>query len=637
MDHVFWVHGTSKARFESAYLNIARILNLPGQEESTGDIVQRVHDWLSNDENNSYLMVLDNADDRELWIRPSLRNSSSQKSSRPLIELLPRGSHGRILITTRDSHLGQTLTESKHDPIKVLRLEPREARILLQSKLQEESELTTEDTDHLVSSLDYLPLTITQAAAYLREVDMTASEYIELLRAGESDIPELLEESIDDPVRDRGAPNSIFQTWKISFDQISTQNSRAADILSLMAMYDRQAIGQELLKRAEDTTLAFKAAVARLKAFSLITEEKGNESKSPKYSMHRLVQISTHRWLEEHGKLQSCQEEAVINVARFHPLLVDFKVWPILNELKSHAQKVLKYELNTSSVQIHRSNILHALGHYCLEQGQDTQAQTYLLEAKAIRVEYLGFDHEHTLTSMGFLGVSYNKLNKWKKAQDIQLQVLGITKRILGPDHRLTLKTSSRLAITYNKQSYFGDGLELQVNVLKSMKEILGPEHPDTLTEMTNLAYTYYKMKRLEEASELGQQSMQMRMRVLGKMHPDTVTSMSNLALTYEAQNRWKDAEQLYRQVVEARSITLGPDHLKTQRAKANLEHRLRGQKPRDSSRINRNRPMQLTPSTRLPENRDCKVVQRNEVSRGSSAPPTLRWSDLRELFGDLK
>ena len=541
------MHGTSRARFETAYLQIARTLNLPGQEDSTLSIVQRVYDWLSCGDNGSWLMVLDNADDREHWISPSLGNFSSEKSSGPLVDLLPRGSHGRILITTRDSHLGRTLTESKHDPLQVLRLEPQEARTLLQSKLQEDVELSIEDADHLANALEHLPLTITQAAAYLKEVDITASEYIGLLRAGESDIPELLEESMDDSIRDREVSNSIFQTWRISFDQISAQNQRAADTLSLMAMYDRQEIPQYLLQRAEGTALAFRVAVAKLKAFSLITEEKGDANTSSKYSMHRLVQISTQKWLQEHEKFRNWQEEAVISISQHYPLLVGYDVWSIMSELKSHAQTVLEYKLDTASIQIHRANILHASGHYCLEQGQDSLAQTYLLESRDLRVQYLGLDHEHTLTSMGFLGVSYSKLDNWREAQKIQLQVLELAKQVLGLNHRLTLKTSSRLAIIYNKQGQFKDGHELQTQVLELMKRVLGPKHPDTLTEMTNLAYTYFKLKQREDAAELGQQSLQMRTQVLGKTHPDTVTSMSNLALTYESQNRWKEAEQLER------------------------------------------------------------------------------------------
>ena len=66
-----------------------------------------------------------------------------------------------------------------------------------------------------------------------------------------------------------------------------------------MAMLDRQGISQELLRNDGESTLQFRAAISKLKAFSFIIEEK----KMSKYSMHRLVQLSTQQWLEHLGKV----------------------------------------------------------------------------------------------------------------------------------------------------------------------------------------------------------------------------------------------------------------------------------------------------------------------------------------------
>ncbi|MCJ1471288.1 hypothetical protein MMC07_009936 [Pseudocyphellaria aurata] len=305
---VFWVHGASKARFETAYQQIAGRLELPGRQDREVDHLQLVSDWLSDEEHGSWLMVLDNADDRDLWLPPSAR--------KPLITYLPRGHHGRILITSRDNQLGYSLVEGKHDPIKVTRLGPIEARHLLQSKLFDGNELGDKDADKLTALLEYLPLTITQAAAYLKEIREPVTQYLDLLKNRTSDIPDILEESVDDPGRDREdreASNSVFLTWRISFDHISRQSERAADTLSLMAMLDRQAISLELLQRPEDKErpLELKAAISKLKAFAFIAEENVPST----YSLHRLVQISTQRWLDHHNRLLTWQEAAVSAVA----------------------------------------------------------------------------------------------------------------------------------------------------------------------------------------------------------------------------------------------------------------------------------------------------------------------------------
>ena len=71
--HVFWVHGGSKAKFEASYTKIARLLDLPGREDRDTDKLELVRDWLNEEEKPPWVMVLDNADDNELWLRPPQR------------------------------------------------------------------------------------------------------------------------------------------------------------------------------------------------------------------------------------------------------------------------------------------------------------------------------------------------------------------------------------------------------------------------------------------------------------------------------------------------------------------------------------------------------------------------------------
>lgn len=77
----------------------------------------------------------------------------------------------------------------------------------------------------------------------------------------------------------------------ISFDRISQQDPRAADLLSLMAMLDRQAIAENFLREEEEPEMDFIAAIQKLKAFSLIVEE----TEAEVFSMHRLIQLSVQK------------------------------------------------------------------------------------------------------------------------------------------------------------------------------------------------------------------------------------------------------------------------------------------------------------------------------------------------------
>lgn len=167
----------------------------------------------------------------------------------PLINFLPRGSHGSLLISTRDNKLGKGFTNFKQRPIDVLLFGQREAETPLRSKILDEDRISQQDANNITNALDYLPLAITQAAAYLNQIDIPIAKYIQLFRAGKAETSDLLKQELHDPGRDQEIQNSVFHTWMISFNRISRQDPRAADMFSLMAMLDRQAIAEKLFEK----------------------------------------------------------------------------------------------------------------------------------------------------------------------------------------------------------------------------------------------------------------------------------------------------------------------------------------------------------------------------------------------------
>jgi hypothetical protein len=85
---VFWVHGSSIARFDQAYNEIARKLQLPGLGDPNVDIRRAVSEWLSDGENGPWLFVLDNADDQEVLFEGSSQKSLGQQGEQHLAELV---------------------------------------------------------------------------------------------------------------------------------------------------------------------------------------------------------------------------------------------------------------------------------------------------------------------------------------------------------------------------------------------------------------------------------------------------------------------------------------------------------------------------------------------------------------------
>ncbi len=65
-------------------------------------------------------------------------------------------------------------------------------------------------SSELLEVLGYLPLAITQAAAYIGENSITVLEYLEAFCAEDSDIQNLLSEDLPDLRRDFESQNSVI-------------------------------------------------------------------------------------------------------------------------------------------------------------------------------------------------------------------------------------------------------------------------------------------------------------------------------------------------------------------------------------------------------------------------------------------
>ncbi|OCK99064.1 TPR-like protein [Cenococcum geophilum 1.58] len=576
--HVFWVHGGNKVRFEAAYQEMARTMKIPGFDDPKINTLQLVSDWLTDEDNGSWLMVLDNADDAEVWTEPAIQESSQQDGlyrSAPLIDYIPRGLHCFVLITTRNGQLGETLAEVKREkPIDVLPLVPKDAESLLRRKLSENDDISQEDANEITEALDYLPLAITQAAAYLDQNRITAAEYLHLFRDGEADTSELLEQDIYDAGRDYEIQNSIFRTWKISFDQILKQDPRAAEVLSLMAMLDRQAISENLLRKNEERKLKFNAAIQKLKAFSLITEE----IKPSIFSMHRLIQLSTQMWLEHQNELSRWQEAALSTVAECCPLNGNYENWISLEAISPHLQVVLDYQFSTKPCQLQRAKILFTLGWYNYEQGRYSKAYQLYLESLVLRESNLGPEHSDTLDSINNLALVLWSQGKYGEAEKMHRRVLGVREKVLGLEHSGTLNCINNLALVLRSQGRYGEAEKMHRRVLEVREKVLGLEHSDTLNCINNLALVLRSQGRYDEAEKMHRRVLEVRGKVLGPEHPNTLTSVNNLAFVLRSQGNYNEAEEIHQRALKVREKVLGPEHPGTMTSMNNLAEVLRSQ-----------------------------------------------------------
>ncbi|KAH8689661.1 violaceus kinesin [Talaromyces proteolyticus] len=550
---VFWISSVSPESVEQAYIRIAQHLRL--RDVGQADVKVRVKSYLSHETAGRWLLICDNADDMEMWV-------SRNRITPSLNEYLPQSDHGCLLFTTRNRKLAQRLAPSHI--ISLPEIDEPTAKELLKKSLFR-SDLLNEPTitTTLLQQLTFLPLAITQAAAYINANDIGIADYVGILQEQEHDIIELLSEDFEDEGRYVETQNPVATTWLVSFNQIQRLNSLAAEYLSFMACIDPRNIPLSLLPQAASQKKKIDA-LGLLKAYNFTTMHKDGL-----LSLHQLVHLATRNWMRQNNLLYP---SACKTADRFKEVFPDnnHKNRSLWREYLPHALFLIgKHSFNDDkSCYVH---LLERIGGCLDSDGRYNEAEIFFRDALHVQQKRYDRNHPNTLSSIGNLASIYQKQGRWNEAEELEVQVLKTCKTVLGIEHPDTLSSMGNLATIYYQQGRWEEAEELQMQALERKKTVLGTEHPNTLSSMGNLASIYRKQGRWKEAEELGMQVLKTRKIALGIEHPDTLSSMSNLASIYRKQGRWKEAEKLEVQVLMTCETVLGIEHPDTLSSMGNL------------------------------------------------------------------
>ncbi|KAJ5883102.1 uncharacterized protein N7473_009988 [Penicillium subrubescens] len=567
--HVFWIYAGSAVRFEQGYQEIARRLALPGWDNPKVDILELVHEWLSDERNGEWLMTVDNADDAAVFFGNKISsNSQDRKISKSLVRYLPQSSTGYIIFTTRDKRAGERLA-GREKPIEILPMNAVDSLNLLRGRIPED-EWSDDEAMKLVEELAYLPLAITQAAAFISENCLTVSEYLELLATGEEDLKDLLSEDLEDLRRDLDTENSVIRTWKLSFDQISREKARAAQILSLMAVLDHHRAPRMLLRQEGETEVGFRTALGALQAFSLISAEK---DKDAAVRMHRLVALSTKKWLELTGMLRHWQTEALRVLSVKFPGRDSYlyENWPVLEALTPHAQLVFSYTFSTAADLLECAKLLDFAALYDLTNGKYSEAYEKCLKSLDIRENLLPADHPLTLDSAQTLGETLLHLGELASARSMLQKAVTGREKSLGELHPDTLESVSDLTITLLELNELAAAEETALRALRGREQILGEDHPDTFVSLNILSMLRQCQGDLESAKETTEKVLEWRQSSLGPENPHTIMTLNNLAVLQYRRGEHELAKNTLMTVLAGEEKLLGADGYDIQVSLSNL------------------------------------------------------------------
>ena len=564
---MFWIHASTKSRFEQAYREIAEKLELPERHNPNANVLQLVYNWLSNESNGQWHMILDNVDDGSVFLGSNNAmppNKQAIDTQPPLEIFLPQSQNGSILITSRNSTAASNLVDTFGKIVSVEPMQEEDSVDLLKTKIPAEK-CSEGDLKALSQALEGIPLAITQAAAYIRSRPrVTVSKYLNLLQESDTNLATLLDNNeTKDLRRDHSIRHAVITTWQISFNQIQLIWPEAADLLALMSMFDRQSIPESILYDGRGR-LQFEDAVAPLISFSLIkarsTKQLELHVREHLFEMHDLVQLATRKWLEIQRKMGKWQKASLRIMAAAFPS-GEHETWAACRALLPHARKVLGYALEETEATLDRATIEDNIVWYLLQVGEYAAAEKIGRNVIVLREEILGVENLDTLISVSHLGSVLASQGKYKEAEAMHRRALKGRQKVLGVEHPKTLTSIGNLGSVLQRQGKYKEAEVLQQQALEGREKVLGVQHPDTLTSASNLGLVLSRQGKYKEAEAIHQQALERREKELGIEHAHTLTSVSNLGSALERQGKYNKAEGMYRRALQGRKKVLGEEH----------------------------------------------------------------------------
>ena len=537
---VLWTRAETEAELVAGMVEIAAVLDLPEKDAQEQELAgQAVLRWLK--ENDSWLLVLDNADTPEM-----------------VASLLPTAPRGHILVTSR----AQSFVALGMEPLKLETLSPDEARHFLMRRSLRESSTSEEAlaVDELAKTLGYLPLALEQAGAF---ISVHTSRFVDYLASYQRRQLALLAKG-----KPQEYPESVATTWSLNIEQIKPP--AATEILRVTAFWASEKIPVEILiegaEHLGDTLSSALAGAAEdplvldellrgLSRYSLI--ERDLDSRT--LNVHRMLQAVVRGSLDAETERLWAQR-SVKALKRAYPP-VEFGNWPVCERLQAHARAAASVIGELSLSLEEAGSLLNEAGGYAWNRGRYAEAEPLYQRSVAIKEQALGPDHPSLATSLNNLALLFKAQGRYAEAESLYQRSVTIKEQALGSDHPSLATSLNNLALLYKTQGNYAEAEPLYQRAVAINEQALGPDHPSLATSLSNLANLYSDQGRYAEAEPLYLRDMAITEQALGPDHPSLATSLNNLATLYRDQGRYAEAEPLYLRDIAITEQALGPDH----------------------------------------------------------------------------
>jgi hypothetical protein len=539
VDLVVWVTATSRADIVSRYAQAAA--DVTGVEDrSAEDGAARFVAWLERFDHR-WLVVIDDLTDPNdlvgLWP--------------------PTTTNGWTLVTSR--RRDAALLAGRH-PVDVDLFTTYEAAKYLSQKLGSESD-RLDEAEALAKDLGYLPLALSQAAAYIVDQRISCAGYRQRLSGRV--LRRLAPAALPDDYRTK-----LAATFALSINVADTLDpiGLASPVIELAALLDPNdapinvfataAVTAYCADRIEqpvdaDDTLD---ALRLLQRFSLaVVDETASTIR-----VHSLVQRAVRE------ATQTAHQQGLAEAAAYGLRTL----WPDIERDHSYSQL-----LRANTAALHAAagpllwtggvayGILYKAGNSLAEVGSIAEAVEHYAWLHSEAARRLGADHRHTLTARANLAHYRGAAGDVGGAVTALEGLLDDQLRLVGADHLDTLDTRHDLARWRGEAGDVIGAVTALEALLADRLRLLGPDHAYTLDTRKSLASWRGRAGDVASAVAELEKLATHQSQILGADHTSVFATRLSLAWWWGEAGRIADALETYESLIAEQIQRLGPDH----------------------------------------------------------------------------
>jgi len=558
-DHIFWVHGDSHEAFNNSYLEMGREAGILGDDAHDDKALQCVKTWLDRSASGNWIMIIDNFD---------------EVASYPTKYLPVK--RGTILYTTRDGSLLGNLVPPNAG-VEIPAMSNAEALVTFSKLLAVDEDAAPVHSDNvleLLGELEYLPLAIAQAAAFIRQTREEIPAYLKMFRACERNQQELLSKALPSAIGDYKGPGSraVMTTWKLTIGKIQEKSPASVQLLEVMCFLSPDDIQKALLRGVpyfkNGSDVQFAEAFAPLLNFSLIYK-----LHTSGYRLHRLVALCVRTEMDSDGLHRRSELLETLFALLSDSFPEDMSGNLIqCSHLAAHAAVALGHNVNGYHPGLgSRLRLLQLLGEFLTNNGDYGGALVWYQQALDSYEKALGKDHLDTLGIVNDMATAFRKQGDYNKALAWYQRALDGREKVLGEEQPETLNTVSNMAIVFDRQGDYGKALVWYQRAIEGKEKALGVDHLNTLTTVNNMANTFRKQGDYNKALVWYQRVIDSREKVLGVDHPDTLITVSKMANVFALQGDYGKALVWYQRAIDGYEKALGSEHPDTVKTVNNM------------------------------------------------------------------